>query len=427
MRIFCSYSHADDEFRKRLGTSLAPHEKSGLLDIFYDGGIEPGDDWQKRIRAELEGARIILLLISADFLASEYCRQEKDRALELHRTRGTIVLSILLSKVAEVPRELAELQMLPRDLRPVEEWATLNSVLADVTKEIIRIARRYHEPESQRCLDQPLPNPEIAVMRPRPLVWYVVLGLSAAGLFTMAVVAFITILRNKPHESRMSEPKTKAEYCWIPPGEIVMGCSSGDGDCNENEKPPVQLKVRHGFWMGETEVTENAFGLYSLEKYGQRTLETGDLPVSNVTWFEAEAFCAWIGGRLPTEAEWEYAARGRELEGYGSLSVRLDDLAWYDANCSHKMPIKGKVKNGFGLYDVLGNVSEWMSDLYEADVYQKQAANGIWKSPRSGSARVIRGGAYKDPSPQVRVSHREPRMPDDKAEYIGFRCVIDER
>jgi formylglycine-generating enzyme required for sulfatase activity len=121
-------------------------------------------------------------------------------------------------------------------------------------------------------------------------------------------------------------------YVWIPPGSFTMGCSPGDGYCEPNEKPAHGVRITKGFWIGQTEVTQEAY-----QRVVGRTSPSWNigarLPVEGISWNEAESYCQKAGMRLPTEAEWEYAARaGSKQSRYGSL----DQIAWYAAGKSHE-------------------------------------------------------------------------------------------
>ena len=258
--------------------------------------------------------------------------------------------------------------------------------------------------------------------------------LLAAGVSVVALVGFALfsqIRLNKVLESQNDlqaklgaaartgariNPKDGLNYVFIPPGNFKMGCSAGDPDCYSDEKPAHDVKISKGFWLGQTDVTQAAW---------KRVMNTepshfkGDqLPVEQVSWDEAVKYCETIGGRLPTEAEWEYAARA------GSTSARygeLDAIAWYDKNSNGTThAVGGKQPNQFGLFDMLGNVFQWTGDWY-AD-YAPQATTDP-SGPTSGQFRVVRGGSWGSYSQSARASGRVGVEPSDRYRGMGFRCV----
>jgi len=200
-------------------------------------------------------------------------------------------------------------------------------------------------------------------------------------------------------------PKDGLTYVWIGPGTFMMGCSPGDNECQDNEKPAHQATIPVGFWMAQTPVTQEAYQRVA----GANPSETkGDkLPVVSVTWDEARNYCAAVGTRLPTEAEWEYAARaGTTQSRYGEL----DRIAWYSGNVGDRrhVEVAQKQPNAWGLYDMLGNVGQWTADWYE-----------------EGKTRVRKGSQATNPSSLMRVSHRFGAQPDSGAPGRGFRCAGD--
>ena len=205
-------------------------------------------------------------------------------------------------------------------------------------------------------------------------------------------------------------------YVWVPPGTFRMGCSPGDLACSNDEKLARQVTIPKGFWMGQTEITQEAYQ----KVVGKNPSDfKGDpkLPVENISWNDADAYCRAVGMRLPTEEEWEYAARAGTT---GSWYGNLDDIAWYVMNSGYKTHVVGgKRPNAFGLYDMLGNVWEWTADGYADYPARPQAAQG----PRDGSLRVLRGGSW-DFSPRgLRASVRGGNDPAQRSNNIGARCV----
>jgi TonB family protein len=200
----------------------------------------------------------------------------------------------------------------------------------------------------------------------------------------------------------MVNKKDVQVYVWIPPGAFTMGCSEGDTECGDNEKPPHTERIENGFWLGQTEVTQAA---YQRVTGRNPSAHKGDqLPVESVTWNDAANYCTAIGGRLPSEAEWEYAARaGVTWARYGNL----DAVAWHSSNSggtSH--PVAIKQGNAFGLYDMLGNVWEWVEGSYPGS-----------------SDKIMRGGSWYVSSLNARASTRGRSAASGSTNARGIRCA----
>jgi len=222
-------------------------------------------------------------------------------------------------------------------------------------------------------------------------------------------------------EAAMLNPKDGLKYVWIPPGTFIMGCSPGDNGCDENEKPAHQVTISKGFWMGQTEVTVGAYkrfarGWSTTMPPPEGNWTDDNKPIANVTWDEAHAYCAWMEGRLPSEAEWEYAARAGSTEArYGPL----DEVAWHGDKPGD---VAQRRANGFGLYDMLGGVDEWVNDYwgwYGDDSVHSQDPQG----PKKGDRRIRRGGASDEIPKCIRVSYRSIDDPSNRLSDGGFRCV----
>ena len=207
-------------------------------------------------------------------------------------------------------------------------------------------------------------------------------------------------------------------------GTFQMG--SNDSEADSDEKPVHSITVS-SFYMGETEVTQ---ALWKAVMGGNPSRFKGDdLPVEQVSWNDCQEFIEKLNGltgkdfRLPTEAEWEYAARGgKKSNGYkyaGSKTV--DNVAWYDGNSGSKThPVKTKQPNELGLYDMSGNVFEWCQDRYGSYSSGSQTDP---KGPSSGSYRMLRGGCWFYGAGYCRVSIRSIRVPDFSNDN-GFRLVL---
>ena len=217
-----------------------------------------------------------------------------------------------------------------------------------------------------------------------------------------------------------TNPKDGLKYVWIPPGNFVSGCSPGDNECYKDEFPTRKITLTRGFWLGQTEVTQAAFE--KIMEYNPSVFDGRNLPVDMVTWGEADEYCRAIGGRLPSEAEWEYAARaGTTGPRYGDL----DAIAWYWKNSDFSThPVGQKKPNAFGLYDMLGNVLEWTHTWYTVQ-HNQENINPTGPNDIVGEFKSLRGGGWWDDPDLVRSSYRARIEPGDTDYNIGFRCVSE--
>lgn len=209
-------------------------------------------------------------------------------------------------------------------------------------------------------------------------------------------------------------------------GTFLMGCKDEDQWCEIGDGEFPQHEVTIGpFELMATEVTQELYAeITGLEpSYFE---DCPQCPVENVTWDDAVAFCEQLGGRLPTEAEWEFAAWGGVDTLYycGNDEQCVDDIAWHSQNSYGKThPIRQKTPNDYGLYDMLGNVFEWVEDWFDAEYYANSPAENP-TGPASGETKVIRGGSwlfhYQGP---LRASCREANDPDTPRSNVGFRCA----
>jgi formylglycine-generating enzyme required for sulfatase activity len=209
-----------------------------------------------------------------------------------------------------------------------------------------------------------------------------------------------------------------------------MGCTQEDTDCVYSALPPHEVKIA-AFEMLETEVTQAQFLAVTGDSPSWNRGWSGhpDGPVEAVEWVAAKDFCAAIGGRLPTEAEWEYAARGGTATRFscGETESCLSAYAWYLENAEgHAHPVKGKAANAYGLYDMLGNVREWVADCWHSD-YTAAPSTGFpaWTTECDKEFRVNRGGSYPEAGLAVWDRTADPEEGWGVLPWLGFRCVRD--
>ena len=171
------------------------------------------------------------------------------------------------------------------------------------------------------------------------------------------------------------------EYVLIPPGTFTMGCVPGDNACNDGEKPRHEVTIAKGFGMGHTEVTVGAYRRFVTAVKGEMPeppsynpgWKDEDHPIVNVGWRDAQYYCRSVGGRLPTEAEWEYAARGgKDCQIYPNGNQLTEKDAHFGTGGTST--VGAFPSNGYGLYDMAGNVWEWVHDWYKEDYYSSSPA-----------------------------------------------------
>lgn len=232
----------------------------------------------------------------------------------------------------------------------------------------------------------------------------------------------------------------REEYVWIPPGKFMMGCVGSDSRCKPDEKPQHPVEIKKGFWMGRTEVEVIAYRRY-VDSSGKKVrmprapLEAKgwkitNYPMMQVSWEDARDYCQWAGGRLPTEAEWEYAARaGAANQVYPMNDENSREKANFygkkgNDRFEYVAPVKSFDPNPFGLFDMAGNVWEWVNDFYSPDYFRTSPAIDP-AGPKDGKEHVIRGGSFdSDPKEHLRLSFR--RSAGKAADNIGMRCVLDD-
>jgi formylglycine-generating enzyme required for sulfatase activity len=249
---------------------------------------------------------------------------------------------------------------------------------------------------------------------------------------TLGLVLLVALRATHASPLHAQDAIPGVEWVRIPAGTFQMGCISTEGPrrCDADEYPRHAVTITRPFDMMATEVTARMFRAFTplIEEQPAWSMSP-DQPVAIVTWDDAVKFCKAVGGRLPTEAEWEYAARGgRAGTVYPWGDQAPDDRPGAANGAAFEGDSPRAVKtfraNGFGLYDMAGNVWEWVNDWYS--VLGPEPV----KDPRGGEGggfRVVRGGSYGDDMGNLRVSNRNPNRPGSRNVNVGFRCARDVR
>jgi len=243
---------------------------------------------------------------------------------------------------------------------------------------------------------------------------------------------------------------------YVPEGSFLMGSHTSDPDASADEKPQHEVYL-DAYWMDAYEVSNEMFAAFvqetgyqtaaeqqgysymyspsgTWESYsgvnwrhpmGENTSAEDTLPVVHVNYYDASAYCAWAGGRLPTEAEWEKAARGDDgrLYPWGS-NFNSDYLHYYSTGGPVSVFRFPEGQSPYGVFNMAGNVFEWTNDWYSADYYSISPHDNP-TGPTHGEWIALRGGSWNSSQRNVRVTHRDISEPGYMNFLLGFRCVTD--
>ena len=211
-----------------------------------------------------------------------------------------------------------------------------------------------------------------------------------------------------------SSPNPPQGMVYIPPGEFVMGL---EGSSN---KTPHTVYL-DGYFIDQYEVVQKD---YERLRGANPSKFTGpNKPVEQVTWYEARAYCAKLHKRLPTEAEWEKAARGGTRTLYFWGEEMDPQYAWFDDNSGEQTHTVGtRGSNAYGVYDTSGNVWEWVSDWYERKYYERSPAKNP-QGPKEGEEKGLRGGSWYSSPRHLTAATRYWSDPYVRNSNFGFRCV----
>ncbi len=444
--IFISYSHRDERLKERLATHLSVLR--GRLDVWDDRRLRAGDNWYAEIEAAIESADVAVMLISADFLSSDFIsKEEVPRLLKRLQEDGLAMVPILVRSCAwkEIPW-LSAMQIRPTNARPLTalKGNAREDALSALTVEIVELAGKktppnepaanaaatdappMEPPESVAAADDPPKTSkaeQISVEAPLEpsLAWANQLGRDTAG--DWASVEMVGI---------------KQRLRWIPPGEFIMGSPESEVGRHDDEGPTHKVTLTHGYWLAETPCTQALWQAVMRENPSH--YKSPQRPVENVSFEDCQQFIErlnqqipGLAARLPSEAEWEYACRAGtsgatwngELQIVNRESPVLESIAWYCGNRGLGVEdgprgVGQKRPNPWGLYDMLGNVFEWCQDGWRSYAQRPE----VDPEEQEGAVRVARGGSWLSRGRLVRAAYRQPRLLSAQAVHQGFRLVL---
>jgi formylglycine-generating enzyme len=392
MRIFLSYASED---RARIEPIRLALTEQGH-DIFYDReDLKPGEAFDSRIRTAIERCDLFVCFLTPHTIdAGSYTLNELGVAQRMWPHADGRVLPVILE---DVPRK-----DIPAYLRSVTCLTPVGNVTASVSDAVHHLTRAHQRRRIRK----------IALR-------------SAAVLIPVAVATYLYM------EWATVSSKDGAPLVRIEGGTFLMG---------DDEFFPMREVFVAPFYMDGVEVTTARYASFMQEngsaappdEWDSIDLQKhGEFPVVGVSWSDADAYCLWAGKRLPTEAEWERAARDGDQRKYpwGNEEPGADRAVYArDAESAYAGGLEpvgslaaGRSKDG--VYDLEGNVSEWVSDWFTESFHVGDVRNP--KGPPSGEKKVIRGSGWHEPVERIGGSRRYQASPDNRTDDVGFRCAMD--
>ncbi|WP_421800503.1 SUMF1/EgtB/PvdO family nonheme iron enzyme [Haliscomenobacter sp.] len=510
LKTFIIYAHEDRSTVNAIRGQLRIFEKKEVLQIWDDGEILAGQDWDKSIKLKLESAQLILLFISVDFLNSEYIEKtELQAALQRHREEKAKLIPIIVRRCPwEEYFELGKFQALPPNAKPIlsHDLHSLDEAYyavalgikaaADEMQQKIAAAEKARQEELERETRQKTEAEKQKQKNERlkkqdEIAWKTALAaiekvetergkmnalevyleepqyqlhreeaeqqlekLHAAETARKIEEKHRGLLQNelggKKRAIEPTDPERKEKF------RALVTALSKSIDENEKTQPEMVL-VRGGTFqmvsydyeyddeknIHSVTLTDFEIGKYPVtQKLWQEIMGNNpshfqgceDCPVESVSWDDVQEFLEKLNKkypgknyRLPSEAEWEYAACGGQQSKwyFYAGSNDIDEVAWYAKNSGRKThPVGGKKANELGIYDMSGNVSEWCQDAWHSNYGGAPTDGSPWDRQGKDVTRVVRGGAWNDGDDRsLMVSYRDGYLPDARNNGFGFRLA----
>ena len=439
--VFISYAHADERLKKRFLVHLDALHRERLITVWHDRMLKPGEHLDSAIEAELAGADLVILLMSPDFIHSNYCTEkEMQRAFARAKDGRCKVVHVILEPCQwpNIPIDgggrLGDFLATPRDGKPVTKWprgieAGLNSVVADI----------------RRLIDEstwpPMDNASGTVAVPSLVDRYRAEGRIEVDAKIVHGAPDGWFLPGNGKAEWFKDHEMGPEMVVVPAGSFVMGSPETEPDRLGSESPQHSVTIARPFSVGRHAVTRGQFAAF-INNSGYKTEggayvlagnewksdpkaswrnpgfpQDDSHPVVCVSWEDAKAFAVWLSSqsgqdyRLLTEAEWEYAARAGTTTPFWWGSTITPAQANYNGNYVYKGGgAKGEYReqtvavgefaaNLWGLYQVHGNVWEWCEDVWHENYKGAPSDGSAWLQGRNADWQVGRGGSW-DSYPQ---------------------------
>lgn len=448
--IFLSYKKCDADRVRPMVSALEAHGWS----VWWDTRLGAGEQWDEVIERELSRARCVVVVWSRESIASRWVRTEASEGLE----RG-ILVPVLIDDIAQ-PLAFRLIQSVPLMGAALSEG---DPKWAQVLRAVGSIAGRGAERAQAGGATESAPSAPEPARETRPGAFWIEIGPPGA----------VTVRQLAPKQS-FADIEAGPDMVVVPPGSFLMGSPASEDERRDNEGPQHEVTIGRPFAIGRCPVTVGEYATFVSrsghtssarqeiweppswqDEDGKWTLrdlgglwrgtpegETARQPVVLVSWKDATAYAAWLARitgrryRLPSEAEWEYAARAGTTTPvwWGKSSSPAN--AVYDASTVYLKGKRGEPARGprdptlsnpnpFGLHDMLGNVEEWVEDYYHSDYAG---------TPRDGSPclrksvtewRGIRGGGWSSPASNIRAAARGGGNEDRAWPAVGFRVARD--
>jgi formylglycine-generating enzyme required for sulfatase activity len=476
LSLFYSYSHRDEAFREDLEKHLAFLRRSGLIAEWHDRKIGAGDEWKAQIDHHLATADIVLLLVSADFIDSDYCwSEEMTKALARHERGEARVIPVILRPCRWGSTPLRKLQAVPKDARPVSEWPSRDAAFDDIAAALertvheLRQQRLTAEEEGQHAEAQGTRKAQEECQRIEAQAKREAEAEQARQQAEIAELAAASALASpaRAHDASSEVFEVLRDGAWrqasgviaelpagtvfrdapglpemvvIPAGSFLMGSPP----FLPLEWPQHEVRFARAFAVGRYEVSfEEWDACVAAGGCGYTPSDQGwgrgRRPVIYVSWEHAQAYVLWISSktgkpyRLPSEAEWEYAARAGTTTNYpwgdepGRNRANTDSRPWASVRAvfgfgTGTANVGSFEPNAFGLYDMIGNVWEWTQDCWH-DSYECAPADGRPSETGDCGWRVVRGGSWNSGSVGARSASRSRYGPGHRVNDLGFRLA----